>query len=244
MKKALIISVTLMISIFGFSQEFKTIYLNKKRQETKENRAKYICKVNRINDTLIKISEYDDEMNLLMTGEYKSINPMVKNGQFIYFDYGIYDKVSGYYSNDTMVNKWFYHDDNFSDKVKDYSNLTNITRIPRDDYMDSIGAHVIGEIMPSFEGGTIKEFQRYIAKNLIYPPNPSRLEVSGTAIVDFVVDVNGDVILVGIAQSSLDKDLDREALRVISQSPKWIPGIRSGETIPISISLPIKFIYD
>lgn len=242
MSKGILFLIGIFIVFNGNSQDSDIIYLSKKRVPTKESKAAFIQEITKINDTLYSIIEYDKDKNILMSGEYSSINPNVENGQFKFLDYcGGSIKVYGYYTNSEMSGKWTYQYDDYNKKVIIYDSLTNLTKIPREQYMDSIGAHVIGEKMPKFQGGGPGDFNTYIKQNINYPPIPLRLGITGTAIVDFIVDVNGKVCFVGLAKSSLNKDLDREALRLVSQSPDWTSGQRDGKVIPFSFSFPVIF---
>lgn len=242
MNKVLIFFIGIFIAINGNSQVSEIIYLSKKRVPTKESKATFIQEVSKINDTLFSIIEYDKDKNILMTGEYSSLNPNVENGHFKFFDYcGGSINVVGFYTNGEMSGKWIYEFDENNLKEVSYDSLFNLTIIPRAKYMDSIAAHVIGEKMPTFQGGGPGEFHSFIKQNINYPPVPLRLGITGTAVVDFIVDVEGKVCLVGLAKSSLNKDLDREALRLVSQSPDWTTGLRNGKVIPFSFSFPVSF---
>lgn len=39
----------------------------------------------------------------------------------------------------------------------------------------------------------------------------------------------------------LDQDLDAEAIRVVSSSPKWEPGRQDGLPVNVSITFPVTF---
>lgn len=98
------------------------------------------------------------------------------------------------------------------------------------------------EIMPSFNGGSPEiEFRKYIVQNLIYPQIALDNYVQGRVIVKFVVNPEGKVVDAEVI-SGVDPSLDKEALRVISSSPLWTPGIQGGKKVRVLFVFPINFL--
>ena len=64
--------------------------------------------------------------------------------------------------------------------------------------------------------------------------------VEGKVTVNFIVDENGKVSDVNVAEG-VNKDLDREALRVCRLLPDFIPATVNGEPVKVLFSLPIRF---
>ena len=64
--------------------------------------------------------------------------------------------------------------------------------------------------------------------------------VQGIVTVEFVVETDGSVTGVKVVRG-IDDDLDREAVRVVSSSPKWRPATKNGEKVRVKYSLPIEF---
>ena len=73
-----------------------------------------------------------------------------------------------------------------------------------------------------------------------YPPMAAENNVQGKVIVQFVVDKTGKVGEVKVVRS-VDKDLDREAVRVCKALPKFIPGRQNGQAVPVWFTLPVQF---
>ena len=86
---------------------------------------------------------------------------------------------------------------------------------------------VVAEIMPRFQGGEIRAFWKYIQTEITYPEEARRLGITGTVIVQFVVDENGYVSQVTLTRSA-DPYLDQEAVRAISSSPGGSQEFRPG----------------
>ncbi|EON78195.1 TonB family protein [Lunatimonas lonarensis] len=95
------------------------------------------------------------------------------------------------------------------------------------------------ESMPVPAGG-MEGWNNYVSENLKYPERAKQGNVQGTVYVVFVVDREGNVtnpeILRGIGAGC-----DEEALRLVQNSPRWTPGIQSGQLANVQIRIPIRF---
>lgn len=78
------------------------------------------------------------------------------------------------------------------------------------------------EQMPTFPGGDAA-LMKYLSSHLQYPTMAQENGVQGTVIVQFVVTKTGAVGEVKVARS-VDRDLDKEAVRVCKSLPKFVPG--------------------
>ncbi|WP_186461735.1 energy transducer TonB [Mucilaginibacter pallidiroseus] len=96
------------------------------------------------------------------------------------------------------------------------------------------------EIYPKFPGG-IGAFNQYIEQNLGWPEGKKS---PGKVIVSFVIEKNGSVSHARIVKP-FSAEYDVAVLKVIKNSPKWIPGfiVKSGSKMPIrkQFSVPIVF---
>ena len=101
---------------------------------------------------------------------------------------------------------------------------------------------VVVEEMPSFGPGGIDEFRNnYIAKNLKYPDVAAENGIQGRVYVNFVVEPDGRVTNVKVVRG-VDPALDKEAVRVVSSSPKWKPGKQRGKPVRVQYTIPIIFV--
>lgn len=95
------------------------------------------------------------------------------------------------------------------------------------------------EQKPEFVGGN-KALIQYLAKNIKYPKQAKKKGIQGRVFVSFIIEKDGSVshakILKGIGGGC-----DKEALKVVEQMPKWIPGKQSGENVRVAFTLPINF---
>lgn len=95
------------------------------------------------------------------------------------------------------------------------------------------------EKMPSFPGGRVN-LMSFLANNIKYPVKAEENGIQGVVVCTFVVDSDGSISSPQIAKS-VDPLLDREALRVVSIMPNWVPGMQNGTYIRVKYSLPITF---
>lgn len=91
--------------------------------------------------------------------------------------------------------------------------------------------------------GGMKVFYEYIRKNLKYPHEARRRGIQGRVFVQFVVDTDGSITDVSLLKG-IGKECDEEALRLIENSPKWIPGRQRGKPVKVRMSLPVVFKLD
>ncbi|HUN20150.1 MAG TPA: TonB family protein [Muribaculaceae bacterium] len=95
------------------------------------------------------------------------------------------------------------------------------------------------EQMPTFPGGDAALY-KFIGDNLVYPAQAAEEGVSGRVTIRFVVERDGTVSQVTVARGK-HPALDKEAKRVVSKLPKFIPGKQNGQTVRVFYTLPINF---
>ena len=99
--------------------------------------------------------------------------------------------------------------------------------------------HTLVEQMPQFPGGDAA-LMKYLSSHINYPPMAAENNVQGKVILQFVVEKDGRVGEVKIARS-VDKDLDKEAIRVVKSLPKFTPGRQNGYPVRVWYTLPVNF---
>ena len=95
------------------------------------------------------------------------------------------------------------------------------------------------EQQPEFPGGTAA-LMKWLGNNVRYPQMALENGISGRVIVKFVVEKDGSVSGVTLVRG-VDKDLDREAIRVVKSMPKWQPGKNNGQAVRCYFNLPVNF---
>lgn len=99
---------------------------------------------------------------------------------------------------------------------------------------DSEKIYYAVETKPDFKGG-IKEFYTYVVKNFRIPEIN---KLSGKIIVCFVIEKDGSLTDIKVI-SDIGYGTGEEAIRVLKNSPTWIPGYQSGKPVRVMYTLPI-----
>jgi protein TonB len=98
------------------------------------------------------------------------------------------------------------------------------------------------EVMPSFKGGGLEKFREWVSKRTNYPQAAIDKKIRGTVNLTFIVEKDGSVSNVTVVKS-VDPLLDNEAIRAISESPKWTPGLQRGQPVRVRYSIPLNFLF-
>ena len=105
---------------------------------------------------------------------------------------------------------------------------------------DSSPTFTATEQMPQFMGGDLRSFQIWVSQRLVYPPIAQENGIQGTVVVQFIVEKDGSLSNINVLRSP-DNSLSKEAVRVVSSSPKWTPGRQNGEAVRVQYRIPIGF---
>ncbi|WP_413670861.1 TonB family protein [Mucilaginibacter sp. Mucisp86] len=95
------------------------------------------------------------------------------------------------------------------------------------------------EVPPQFKGG-LERFGRFLSNNIKYPDDALRRGIEGTVILSFVVEKDGALTDIKVSKSVVPV-IDDEAVRVLNNSPKWVPGTQFGFPVRVSYSVPVSF---
>ena len=91
-----------------------------------------------------------------------------------------------------------------------------------------------------FKGGELA-FQKYVAKNFKYPLRCQDNGIGGSVVLRFVVEVDGSISHIRVMEaSSKCPEFAQEAVRVIKNSPRWIPGMYNGRYVKSYRELPLR----
>ena len=96
------------------------------------------------------------------------------------------------------------------------------------------------EEKPSFNGGDANEFSKWVNSRLVYPEIAKENGVQGRVTLQFTVNADGSVSNVKVLRG-VDSSLDKEAVRVVSRSPKWKPGKQRDRAVKVTYTFPVIF---
>lgn len=146
------------------------------------------------------------------------------------------------YKNDIPVGKWIYPngeeiDFDFELKYVDFE-YKNV--IHYDLNTKTTLTKVNGNFEPPIFPFDDNNFPYFVAKRLRYPEQASENGIQGRVFSQFIIDETGKITQLSIYKG-VDADLDKEAARVISQSPDWHPAKLDGKPIKVCIIMPLGF---
>lgn len=99
--------------------------------------------------------------------------------------------------------------------------------------------YTVREAQPQFPGG-LQAFGQYLGSSIVYPYTATMNRTQGRVIVTFVVERDGSLTDVKAVRSP-SATLSQEAVRVVKNSPNWIPGYQFGRKVRVSYAVPINF---
>ncbi len=95
------------------------------------------------------------------------------------------------------------------------------------------------EKMPEYPGG-VKALMHYLATTIKYPAEARRAKVQGRVFINFIIEKDGTISHAKVLRG-IGSGCDKEALRVVENMPRWMPGEQKGKPVRVEYNLPIKF---
>lgn len=95
------------------------------------------------------------------------------------------------------------------------------------------------EIFPEFPGGD-EALLQFLGSSIRYPKKAFKSGVQGRVVVSFTVEQDGSISNIFV-MNGVSKELDQEAVRVVSTMPRWSPGMQDGVPVRVQYRLPITF---
>ena len=93
---------------------------------------------------------------------------------------------------------------------------------------------------PKFDGEEASAFQNWIKSSIQYPPDAKNDGIQGRVTVEFIIHSDGSVSGAKVLRG-VNSSLDKEAIRVVSHSPKWTPGYEDGRPVAVKMTVPVIF---
>lgn len=122
--------------------------------------------------------------------------------------------------------------------VEDFDSIPIDVKFDDEKIIDTFEPYMVEE-SADFIGG-IENLNKFLEKNIKYPAICKENQIEGKVILKFIVDKSGKVIDIDVVKHA-DKNLEEEAIRVLSKSPKWKPAKQNGRIVSMYFYLPINF---
>ena len=94
------------------------------------------------------------------------------------------------------------------------------------------------EVMPEYKGGMNRFYERL--KRIKYLHFVRTQNIEGKVIVALVIEKDGSVSNAKIINGLIPAQ-DKEVLRVVSNLPKWKPGMHNGQPVRVAYNVPLNF---
>lgn len=92
------------------------------------------------------------------------------------------------------------------------------------------------------EAEFIGSWYKYVQESMVYPDIAIEWGDEGTVWVQFIVERDGSISNVTVNERSVkSKELRKEAIRVVKESPRWQPGELQAERVRTKVITPIRF---
>jgi TonB family C-terminal domain len=96
------------------------------------------------------------------------------------------------------------------------------------------------EEQPTFNGGDANEFTKWVNTHIQYPQIAQEMSIQGKVTLQFTIEKDGSLQNVKVL-STPDESLSKEAVRVVSSSPKWKPGRQRDRAVKVTYTFPVVF---
>ena len=96
------------------------------------------------------------------------------------------------------------------------------------------------DVKPQFRGGDANGFSAWVNSRLTYPATAKKNGIQGTVTLQFTIETNGKVTNVEVIRG-VEESLDKEAVRVVSKSPRWKPGYLNGKPVRVTYTYSVIF---
>jgi protein TonB len=141
--------------------------------------------------------------------------------------------------NDVKIDTEFLSPDDNTDPIKIVPYVEPSNKEEEEEIEEFIPFSIV-EDKPTFQGGDANTFTKWVYGNIVYPELAIENGIQGRVTVQFTIDKDGSVKDVKVLRGA-DSTLDKEAVRVISNSPKWTPGKQRGKAVKVKYTFPIIF---
>lgn len=221
MKNLLSLCIIISLSSICFSQKTnKAVFLfwdSTGKSAVPEKDASFFTVAQKINDTCWQRQNYIMRGPLVSSEQFKSKDEKIRHGQTaIMRPDGTLDS-TGTFTNGKPDGRWVYYKENGNEMMEKQYVMGELVSSKNIEGTSQSGF----DTEASFQGGATG-WQRYLIQNIRYPEYALNNKIQGEVKVGFFVDEKGRVRNEMVLKS-VEFTLDYEALRLLRESPKWVP---------------------
>ena len=238
-KKILLFSFLLHVSFLN-AQDTIVEYYNSDYKKVKKIKKASIIKKIVFDDNIWKVYEYSIDGKLRLTENYtdKKLNDKTGKSIKFYGDGSIDYEIE--FKNRLMhgTGKWYFKNGQLSSK-KEFLEGKRTTLTfwnEKGEKIDSIDA----EYPPTFNGGDIEAFYKWMEPRIIYPGIAKENGFKGEQVFRIYVDENGKAGVDEIIKS-VHYSIDDEIKKMIEESPQWKPGKKHGRFYKYTFDITLTY---
>lgn len=123
--------------------------------------------------------------------------------------------------------------------IKEFEEIVVVGYGSKEEAANNEPAFKVVDEMPKFPGGQ-EALMTYLAKSIKYPVIAQQNKEQGRVTIRMVVGKDGNISKIKVL-SGVSPSLDYEAIRVVGNMPKWVPGKQNGEAVAVEYTIPIIF---
>lgn len=233
------------LSFSVFAQKSDTLYLDSEKVPTEKSTASFF-----------KVLTYDKKGKKVENEKFLTIEGSVleetnfkkgkRDGYYLKKDLKLKTETIGQFEKDQKVGVWKTNSINgtnlFYDVYTDKGVLEGrySEQVKSDEIFEYVEEQTEDKKHPSYPGGW-PAWNSYLESNLNRPENIDT-RTSGPVLMNFVVLADGTIKDITLQKSSGFQEVDEEALRVLRESGKWVPGQINSLPVSMQMKLALRLI--
>jgi TonB family protein len=251
--KKLLIPFALLLYLTGIAQPLqheRLSYLNEDGNPIQEENAVIIRQVVQLNDTLWETNLYTKKGPRIMSLRSRDATGKGFNGSYRTYRTDGWADTLGFYRDGKADGRWLVFAARrvaFQLQYEEGRLLWRKDSVQLKREKDSTDAANPADTVtrgdsPAIYPGGQRGWLSFLNHTLRYPDEAVNNNIMGMVVTAFTVDTDGMIVPTSLqVQRSIALSLDREALRVISQSGAWVPAVHVGRNVKTETAQPIIF---
>ncbi|RYY29564.1 MAG: TonB family protein [Chitinophagaceae bacterium] len=256
MKNSLILLLLIPSIIFAQKPLSEKFYLFDAKMQgvSKIDSAAFLMRISKFADTLWQFDTYKALGPLTSSEQYRDADATMPSGVFTFYHPTGYIDSTGKVINGLLDGNWSYYNDSGKvlmqktyamgkltktrDFLKEEKEKTGKEKTEKDDSLEVRKFNRV-EWESEYTGG-LAGWKRYIEKNIRYPQRAISYQITGSIIVQFIINTEGKPTEATLFKS-VEYSVDTEAKRIILASNKWKPAFQDGRRVKSYKRQPIVF---
>lgn len=220
-------------SLHSFAQKDTLYkYFDKSWKPIEKEQAYFTSKLTHESKGWHRLDFWTATNNMQMDGWFDDEASETEHGAVMFYNEDGSRRDSLNYNHGKLLSKYIFYQDQH---LKGFAEFNSTQQMITQAGYDENGKEIPGYIFQqeaTFPGGA-EAWKQFLVKGLTtkQPKSYKQGKISGTVVVTFLVDKEGNVQEVQVGKSSGYAELDEHAANVIRNSPKWNPAIQYNQKV-------------